>query len=482
VASFGVQIRVSGPRGSFERWYERPPVFVGRRPTSDCLLDTQGVSKTHACIDIRSRALCIRDCGSANGTLVGGVLAEPHRWTRAAGLGEVVELRISEWTLHIAALPAAEVPGPSAATMTLTDMFEPPRQGAGGSMRPAAGGAQHTIVLGEQGARVFLKNPPAPGAQPGAPHPGAPKPPSVPPPAPLPFDPLYADLVRAQRTLYEAAAALLANAPPGHHRALCDQLAAAYPVMAKDPSFVVLLRHYGWTAPAQEVSLATSALDKIQELVRWYLGPDRAIANESELAAFKEHQRRALDELLIGFVKLVSGLDKFEQQMAIQKDAGAGGLSRSPGELIRQLLDWRLPADEALQLVRTSFADLMMHQVALLHGVMRGVKTLLAELSPATIEAVARDRRKKGLLPFGGPDTWAVYKERHADFSDEENERFRVLFGADFAEEYRNLARNAADPAVGTDPGAQRNPAQSGVRGSMPPPAGGVGQGTGRRE
>jgi predicted component of type VI protein secretion system len=83
-----------------------------------------------------------------------------------------------------------------------------------------------------------------------------------------------------------------------------------------------------------------------------------------------------------------------------------------------------------------------MHQVALLHGVMRGVKALLTELAPATIESIARER-KKGILPFGGPDPWAIYKERHADFSDEENERFRVMFGADFAEEYRLLTGEA---------------------------------------
>ena len=168
-------------------------------------------------------------------------------------------------------------------------------------------------------------------------------------------------------------------------------------------------------------------------------GPNGRITSEAELLAFKEHQRRTLDELLIGFVRLVSGLDKFEQQMALRPDNGAPALERSPAELIRQLLDWRLPGEEALEHVRASFADLMMHQVALLHGVMRGVKALLTELSPATIEAASQQRRKKSLHLLGGPDPWSLYKERHADFSDEENERFRVMFGADFAEEYRLL-------------------------------------------
>ncbi len=468
MASFGVQVRVSGPRGSFERWYERPPVFVGRRPASDCLLDTQGVSKTHACIDLRASAICIRDCGSANGTLVGGAVAEPHRWTRAGAIGEVVEVRISEWTLHITALPVADVPA-NAGTRTLTEMLEAPRLGLtpGAGVRPPPAHA-HTVVLGEQGAKAF---PPARAVE--AVLASLPAQAPAPTPVPLPLDPLHAELLRVQRALYEAAAHMLATAPPPHQRALCDQLAASYPVMGKDQSFVALLRHYGWSPP-HDAPLASSALERMQELVRWYLGPDRSITNEAELTAFKEHQRRALDELLIGFVKLVSGLEKFEQQMALRQDVGAGGnQARSPAELIRQLLDWRLPAEDALQHVRASFADLMMHQVALLHGVMRGVKALLTELSPSTIEAAARERKKKSLLSFGGPDAWDVYKERHADFSDEENERFRVLFGADFAEEYRLLTRDARasevaapaePPAARVHPSGVRGPSQAGGR------------------
>ena len=45
---------------------------------------------------------------------------------------------------------------------------------------------------------------------------------------------------------------------------------------------------------------------------------------------------------------------------------------------------------------------------------------------------------------FAGPaNPWAVYKRRHSDLSDEENERFRILFGADFVNEYRQFASEA---------------------------------------
>jgi type VI secretion system protein ImpI len=445
VASLGLYVRAFGPRGTFERTYERPPVFIGRRPSSDFLLDTQGVSQTHACVDIRGGAIVVRDCGSANGTLIAGVVGEPHQWTRGGSLRDVVEIHISEWTLQVSALTVAEAPA-NTGTATLTDLLKPqplrPNHPSHAFDPRPLPPQERTVAMNPQAGTAVL----APSA--------------------LPIAGRYAEFLVADRALYDATSRLLAETPGAQQQALCDQLAATYPLMAREPRFVALLKHYGWLQP-QGTSLASSALDRMQELVRWYLGPDRSISSEAEMLAFKEHQRRALDELLIGFVRLVSGLDKFEEQMAIHPERP--GASSSAEELVRQLLDWRLPADSALQHVRGSFADLMMHQVALLHGIMRGVKALLTELAPETIEAIAKERRGTSLFSFGGPDPWTIYKERHADFSDEENERFRVLFGADFAEEYRLLTRDrkgegGAAPPVGDQPDGKGTAAIRGRR------------------
>jgi predicted component of type VI protein secretion system len=82
----------------------------------------------------------------------------------------------------------------------------------------------------------------------------------------------------------------------------------------------------------------------------------------------------------------------------------------------------------------------MMHEVALLNGVQSGVKALLMELSPIRIEkAAAMDRHSI----FSRVDPWAVYKRRHSDLADEEGERFRLLFGPEFVEEYRQFARES---------------------------------------
>ena len=104
--------------------------------------------------------------------------------------------------------------------------------------------------------------------------------------------------------------------------------------------------------------------------------------------------------------------------------------------------------------MRANLAELMMHQVALLRGVMRGVKALLTELSPAVIEeALERELPPGGAIGrlFSRPDPWTAYKRRHSDLSDEENERFRLLFGDEFVNEYRQFAREGRRD--GTDGG-----------------------------
>jgi hypothetical protein len=77
-----------------------------------------------------------------------------------------------------------------------------------------------------------------------------------------------------------------------------------------------------------------------------------------------------------------------------------------------------------------------MHEVALLNGFQSGVEALLTELSPTRIEKAAATTGR-GL--FSRVDRSTVYKRRHSDLADEENERFRLVFGPEFVEEYRQF-------------------------------------------
>jgi hypothetical protein len=125
----------------------------------------------------------------------------------------------------------------------------------------------------------------------------------------------------------------------------------------------------------------------------------------------------------------------------------------------------------------------MIHQVAMLDGVMRGVKSLLQELSPQQIESLA-ERKKVGGGFFGGKNyeaLWKVYAERHSDLADEEKEAFGLIFGPQFVTAYTQLSgqgggterQTGGRPAFPT--GA--HPAAQMPSGAFPVPPGGPGGG-----
>jgi type VI secretion system protein ImpI len=124
-------------------------------------------------------------------------------------------------------------------------------------------------------------------------------------------------------------------------------------------------------------------------------------------------------------------------------------------ELASALLDWRKQRrPESNQAIEWVFADLMIHQMAMMTGVMQGVKSLLAELSPAAIEKALEDpRRGAGGLqigPFRYKQLWEMYATRHADLAEEDKEAFEVIFGPEFARAYTGMTSDTiAVRAVG---------------------------------
>ena len=425
IVTLGLRIHGSRSGASFDRTFDRPPVLLGREvDASQCRLDDPLASKLHASIDFSGGFLRVRDASSTNGTYVGGKRVEPDRWVV---LGSTQgEIRIGGWAIRVATceLAAPEVDARTATLSTFVDSLSgrPSKPGP-----PQAAAERPFLELQAPEGGTFDLS--APVAQ---------------------LMPLYASLIQQTKELYASAVRQLEATPPTSRANVCRQMATAFPTLESDANFAALFRHYGWAgsrpsaAPSATVDpRASAALGALENLAGWYLGRDRRLASPAEITTFAEKVRATLDEFLVGFVPLVAGLNRFEQQMAL-RDERAGGLPRSPTELAVALLDNRDPSGAPLRNLRASFADLMMHQVALLHGVMRGVKALLTELSPAVIQGAAKQQvAKRGWLArwFTRGDPWAVYEARHSDLTDEENERFHLMFGREFADEYRHFGR-----------------------------------------
>ena len=90
-------------------------------------------------------------------------------------------------------------------------------------------------------------------------------------------------------------------------------------------------------------------------------------------------------------------------------------------ELAAVLLGANAPP-EATRQVNNLFVDVMSHQVALLNGVMEGVKTFLMQLSPRAVEDDFDKRGKRaGLFANKYEALWKFYEDRHGDYSGRTN-------------------------------------------------------------
>jgi predicted component of type VI protein secretion system len=110
--------------------------------------------------------------------------------------------------------------------------------------------------------------------------------------------------------------------------------------------------------------------------------------------------------------------------------------------LARFLFNWRNRDFSAAQDLERAFADMMINHVAMIGGVKNGAKSVVEELSPASIEREANDPKGAGSgswWPFGKQQKlWDIYCARHADMA-EEQRLFRVLFGRAFGEVFNEF-------------------------------------------
>ena len=80
------------------------------------------------------------------------------------------------------------------------------------------------------------------------------------------------------------------------------------------------------------------------------------------------------------------------------------------------------------------YADLMIHQVALINGLMEGVRGLLSRLSPQEIE-----RGVTAGWATRAAAVWKRYAEKHQQLTGEDQALTSVVFGPEFARAYAEV-------------------------------------------
>jgi type VI secretion system protein ImpI len=400
--STGVEIRIFDRSANREGVTTVPklPVRIGRNSLNDLVLAYNFVSQFHATLALHDGKLVLRDLGSTNGVVVGG---------RRVPANAFVDLTPFQNTFNIVALSLQ---------VTVKHVTRPPSQRLNSTSHVALPGGQY------------------PSQQP-PPH-----------PAEAQLRTLYGRYRTAAAELTQAVQWSLSNTPAEQRSAFLQRVQQEFPSLAMDPEFRGAMHIQGGSNPPQGPELARAqlenlALNGVQEIARSLLPGLGAPDDLAGLATLLDKLKSTLDVFLSSFVQLRDGYRQFEEDMALRKRASTSGQSRgTSADVAGVLLDWRNPNQDAISAVSATFADFMIHQVALLNGVMNGVKSLMHELSPDELEALAKADGGLGMGPLRYRSLWRAYEKRYKDVTEEDKHLFDLVFGATFASGYERSIEN----------------------------------------
>jgi len=413
------------------------PVRIGRNPLNDLALPFPFVSGWHAVVRFDDGQAKFFDLGSTNGTLLNGRKIQAGE---AVVIGEMLSVTIGKLELRF-------------------------RRGAAvSSIHPAGYAVQAPIAAPApvpQPAPMPTPSPmqPAPmQQQPPAPvYPGQDA--AVPPPA-LPMQPAPAGTAHVQmgdvhhtiqrmRPAYDAyrkawaqvqqeLSASLSGMHPSMHEFAISVLAREYPALSKESDFGAIARKVGARVPGGSSEEGTgtegmAAVARLAQGVRPDEEPPRSAEEAERFLACVEDVLRASAK---AFIELQKGQEQFGREMGVRtiKEFTPLHAAGTPDNVLRYLLDWQKGGPHRTQELVGVYADLMIHQVALINGVMEGVRSLLARLDPAEIE-----RGVASAWGSRGASSWKAFVQRYQELTEADRNITEHVFGPDFARAYAEV-------------------------------------------
>lgn len=148
-----------------------------------------------------------------------------------------------------------------------------------------------------------------------------------------------------------------------------------------------------------------------------------------------ERCHRLLQGFSDAFVALRNGHQEFGEQVGVRPMSGNTPLhrARSGAEIVERLLDPAQSVDACLAELKAVFADMGIHQIAFMEGIVQSVRSLLESLDPAA--------HPSGLLArVLGTRRSGDQEQRLATLIDEDQALHAELFGEAFARAYASVA------------------------------------------
>lgn len=385
----------------FDATFERFPVRIGRNQLNDLQIDWPYVSQFHAAIDLRDTQIFIRDLGSTNGTAYQG-----RRLVR-------------DQPVDVTAAPEVSI-GPIVMRLSLVEV-QAKKAGA-----PRENGNVLDMNEATAAALSMAKQPIAPGGE-------------------DPFVRQVVPYIEAYRAAWGAVYRVvydhLTRLPPELRTNYIKRLGVEHPPVTLETHFQKIAQYYGVDPRSlSEMSPPQAAVAALTELSRALLPAARPPEDVAGIVTFVRRLRDTLEVFLKCFCSLRDGYKEFESGV-LARDRESTATDRvataADARELGAVLLGPTAAPEATRQVNDLFVDVMSHQVALLNGVMEGVKTLLVQLSPRAIEEEFDRRGKKaGLFSNKYEALWKFYEERHGDYSGEDKQTFLIIFGPQFSKAY----------------------------------------------
>ncbi len=387
---------------SFERVFERFPVRIGRNQLNDLHIDRPYISQFHAHIEVNGRQVLLKDLGSTNGTVYRG-----RRLQRDELLDITAnpELQIGPIVVHLSFREVKEAETLAPYHASVLDVGTP----AGAEVVEKR---RRQVAAGQEDP--FLRQL-------------------------VPYIEAYRQgWANVYRLVYEHLTRLQPDVRTNYLR----RLLVEHPAMAQEADFQKVAQYYG--VPVHEwgeLSTQNAAVASIVELAK-QLSPDLPPPDDpTKVLGFMRRVRDAMDVFLKCFVSLRDGYQEFEAEVLrkerFEQQGNMVGAAKDHKELSRVLFSHDANSQVTCHQLHEVFVEVMTHQVALLNGVMEGVKQLLEKLSPEAIEkAYEQKGRKGGLFSNKYEGLWETYQTVHGDYRGEDKETFLIIFGPQFSRAY----------------------------------------------
>lgn len=429
--------------------FTRSPVRIGRNPLNDLALAWPFVSQWHAVVQFDDHVAAYYDLGATNGSTCNG-----QRLAKNAPVGitgpeldfRIGALRLSFSRAHVSEAAAQAQQrlgggGDAAERTMMADAFlggpqagEAEERGSSTLMLDAT-----AILAGAAGAAAAgpTQRPAAGSTQLGPARAQL-----------LALGPHVAAYRQAWTNLYGSLYAVLQSLPPHLVPAALAFVLEHFRDIAHEPELQALAQSQG--VPAGAAAAGTQLIARLAQAIAPGAPPP---ASADEMEGFLVRVLTALDAFATAYVGLRQGHEQFESEMvgAARRAAQPTPIdeAQDPRAVLAYLLDWRATDSGARTgALRGAYAEIMTHQVALLGGLMEGVRKLLSErLAPQRLAQRAEEGAQGvwKLWPFRGGLYWRQYLTEHDDLS-EEKQLTQAVLGKGFARAYsKALGENFSD-------------------------------------